>query len=135
MALKEYNVEAGGRRGSFPTTMRLSDEDAKRMGLTSKDLVKKSRGSEPLDDEFKPQTEADLDPHAAEVARAAAEAAQREAERVNAEQAERVRVADEAAKEAEARAKAAKQAEKTPNKQAAPAKNKAVATPTTKQGE
>lgn len=35
---KRYNVQGVGRRGSVPTVMLLSDEDAKSRGLTEKDL-------------------------------------------------------------------------------------------------
>lgn len=133
MGLHEYKIKSG-RRNAVETTVLLSDEDAKIQGLTAKDRVSsKDQSQDASNPEFKPVTEADLDPNAAEAAREAAEAAKREAERVNAEQAERVRVAEEAAAEAEARAKASeKQADKPANKSAAPAKNKSVATPTTK---
>lgn len=37
--LKRYNFTDVGRRGSVPTVLQLSDDDAKRLGLTDKDLV------------------------------------------------------------------------------------------------
>lgn len=38
MALKRYDVEVNG----YPTTLQLSDEDAKEMGLKPSDAVKES---------------------------------------------------------------------------------------------
>jgi hypothetical protein len=124
VGLKEYNIKSG-RRNAIDTTVLLSDEDAKAQGLTAKDLA--SKGDQMVDasnPEFKPETEADLDPNAAEAAAAAVEAAKREQARVEAEQAEQLRLAEA---EAQRVADAEKQAASTKNKARGAATNKAAA--------